>query len=99
VRYVIVGPLLDARVWARNRTIGDGSAIFLYRADDTFRLRGLAGSEVVIVRLSAARADPQIEQALAVLRAGGAVVRRASWWPGRDPDEGTRVRLRAAEPW
>lgn len=85
-RYVVVGPLLDVRMWARERGIGQGTVIPVLRATDTFRLRGLTGRGLAVVRIGRGRPDPVVENALDALIAGGAITLSASWRPGEHPD-------------
>jgi hypothetical protein len=90
---VVIGPLLEARVWARARNIRYETILVISRNDDTFRLRGLGGADLIIVRL--VPCHPYVEQVLAPLLADGATECPADWWPGGvDPDE-PRLRLQS----
>jgi hypothetical protein len=93
VRWVIVGPGLEARCWARERGIALGSVIVLERGGDAARLRGLAGDGVAIVELARVP-DPDGELAarLTALDVLGARLVPATWRPG--PDTDLRLQLR-----
>lgn len=87
-RYVIVGPLLDARLWARQRNIGQNTTLTVTHGSDAYRLRGLPGKGVAIVRLGDRRGDPVIETALSALIDSGAITLSPHWAPGAAAEPG-----------
>lgn len=87
-RYVVAGPLLDVRLWARQRGIAVHTVIAVCRATDTYKLRGLDGTGLAVVRLGDRRADPAVEDALTALLEHGAVTLPARWMPGRRAEPG-----------
>lgn len=93
-RYVIVGPLTDARRWARERGIGLRTILAVARTDDVFRLRGVSGAGVAIIRLAERRSDMAVETALTALIAAGAITLPPHWTPGTSAGEGGEPRLR-----
>lgn len=97
-RYVVVGDAMTARMWARNRGIGQNQVVAVRRARDEVKLRGLdprTGRGVIIIYLSADDPVPgELAKRLAILVDAGAAVRDEQWRPGDrpDPDKG-RPRL------
>jgi hypothetical protein len=91
-RYVIVGPLLEARVWARARGIGYGSVDSVLRPNSAFKLRGLTGVGVAVVRLTGARGpyvgSRDVEDCVLRLLGGGALQLPPDWRPGRPAPAG-----------
>lgn len=99
VRYIIIGPLLDARLWARQRGIGQNTIIAVRNATDVYKLRGLPATGVAIVRLADRRADPTVEDAISTLLQHGAITLTARWVPGNRAEPGEpRLDLRAPAP-
>lgn len=90
--YVIVGPLLEARVWARARGIGYGSVFSVLRPNSAFKLRGLSGADVAVVRLAGPRGPyvgtRDVEDCVQRLLHHGATRLTADWRPGRPAPAG-----------
>lgn len=96
--FVVLGPLLDARCWARERGINYHRLIPIGAEGDPIRLRGLDPHRIAIIRLIDGAARPPVENALRALRAAGAALLPAAWYPGGTDPGQPRLLLRARPP-
>lgn len=86
--YVLIGDILAARLWARNRGIGAAQVVVIRGAGDAPRTLGLHAPSTVVVYLDDRPIPAGLDAALQILIDSGAVVRSQAWRPGADPDAG-----------